>query len=499
MTLNVGTIIRLALGGIILTAVLGLQFGCSEQKTHPTLPGAHPVSWMNESSADFHGNVVTANGYESCVVCHGEDFAGGKVGVSCIDCHRESAMNCITCHGGSDNASGAPPVGLDGEESDTALAVGAHTSHLEGQLVTNGVSCDACHHYPAFVLDPQHLDSLGDEAYDGMAEIIWHGIADGGGAAWDRTSRTCSGTYCHGNFPGGYPQNAPVWTSGNQADCGSCHDIGSDPVSLLWKHEFHVAVAGLACADCHAGVVDSLFNIVGRDLHVNGQSDTLTLDTAICAPCHSPGSAQCTSCHGGVDNQTGAPPLGLRGESSTGELAVGAHTSHMETGLLADAFGCDVCHMVPTTFADPGHYDSDSIAEITWGNLSGNQASWNRAAAECDNVYCHGDFPGGYTSNTPTWTAAGQSACGSCHDAGSTPSDLSGEHDRHVRDKGIECYQCHAATVDSPLNIIGKSRHVDGKNDVVFSDQGSYSNGNCTGLGNGCHGSENWYDDKSGR
>ena len=453
---------------------------------------------MDQSSLDFHGKVVQTRGFESCGVCHGADWRGGKVGVSCAACHGQMTGICTACHGGNDNTSGAPPRGLRGETADTTLAVGAHTAHLSGSedSLSVGINCASCHYVPVFVSDPMHIDKPvgpGDQV-DSVAEIVWHGIADGGNATWTRTSRTCSGTYCHGNFSGGNKYNAPVWTASSQAHCGTCHDIGIDPSELLWKHGLHVGIAGLACADCHAAVVDSSLLIIGRNLHVNGIIDTLTRDTALCTPCHGPNAASCVFCHGGTDNQTGAPPLGLHDEVSPGQLAVGAHTTHMEGGYIADAFQCDQCHRVPASVATPGHYGTDSIAEITWGSLAGGASQWNRGTATCSDTYCHGNFAGGYPANGPIWTAASQAACGSCHDDGSTPDDLGGRHERHVVEEGFGCYRCHAATVDSGLNITGKSRHVDGGNDVVFSSgSGTYTNGTCSGLGQGCHGSEDWY------
>ena len=116
---------------------------------------------------------------------------------------------------------------------------------------------------------------------DSLAEVIWGGIA-GSSSQWNRTTKACSSTYCHGNFAGGSTSNAPVWTSPNQATCGSCHDVGTNPASLQWKHELHVTSFGLKCADCHANVVDTLLQVNNKALHVNGVVDTLTRDPVLC-------------------------------------------------------------------------------------------------------------------------------------------------------------------------------------------------------------------------
>lgn len=483
----------------LATAVL--LYGCSTDRTPPTLPGAHPTSWMDEESPDFHGELVIRSGAASCAHCHGIDAPGGRVGISCMDCHGPGTEGCRQCHGGLDNDTGAPPFGLRGESSDTALAVGAHTAHLDTTSLGAPVPCSACHIVPTFLWSPPHLDldRPPGEPLDSIAEIVWHGIADGGNAAWGRTTRTCAGTYCHGNFAGGFASNSPVWTASGQASCGSCHDIGIDPARLLWKHEYHVGTAGLSCGDCHASVVDTRLGIINPALHVNGVVDTLTRDPSVCAACHGSGPDVCVGCHGGTDNLTGAPPLGLRGETSTGEVAVGAHTIHMEGSALADAFECSECHIVPANLIAPDHLGTDSIAEVTWGPLAGASSRWNRSMATCSGVYCHGNFAGGDASNIVAWTETGQAGCGSCHDVGANPSLLSGRHDDHIVEEGLDCIECHSTVVSRQLFITDRSLHVDGGKTVSILKGGTFRNGSCSGLNNTtCHGSESWYGNLQG-
>lgn len=458
---------------IILTLIVGFIIGCGSDRDKPTLPGAHPDSWLDSNSSDFHGDVVFATGSRSCEECHGSDLDGGRVEVSCIDCHTSLAGFCTGCHGGYDNSTGAPPYGLRGETDDTTLAVGAHTIHMEGSSLAAAVECNACHNVPAFVFDSAHYDSnnLSEGlSTDSVAEIVWHGYSDGGGAVWNRNARVCSGTYCHGNFDGGNKGNVAAWTAENQADCGSCHDTGDDPSRLQWKHEFHVATAGLKCIECHANVVDSSLAIVQPNLHVNGTVDTLTRDETVCEACHSGGTISCVSCHGGIDNQTGAPPKGLRGELATSDRAVGAHTTHLEDGVLADAFNCSECHIVPASFSAPGHLDPDSVAEVTWGLLAGNQSSWDRNNETCSNTYCHGNFDGGDNSNVPVWTAADQAVCGSCHDIGDNPATLHWKHAFHINTADLYCADCHASVVDTLLAVTDISLHVNGETDIMVRD-----------------------------
>lgn len=462
---------------------------CSDQRAISQLPETHPDTWMNQQSPDFHGAVARQIDRTSCSKCHGTDYAGGRVGVSCLDCHLSSGA-CTACHGVRDNSTGAPPPGLRGQIDDTTLAVGAHTMHLSGTPEAAAVSCSSCHLVPYTMFESSHLD-LGGGILDSIAEITWQGYSDGGGASWDRNDRTCTGTYCHGNFTGGIHGNAPIWTAPDQALCGSCHDTGPGAGILSEVHQIHYATLALRCANCHSTVVDTTLAIVEPALHVNGSVDVQASDSVFCDQCHGTTAAACTHCHGGNDNPTGAPPRGLRGELLASQLAVGAHTTHVEGSYISAGFSCSECHVTPTRLTDPGHWEVDSLTEITWGPLAGSASQWDHPAQACRTVYCHGNFSGGYAANSPIWTAPGQAACGSCHDDGASPFDLGGRHGKHVVEEQIECYQCHAATVNSGLSIINKSVHVDGIKTVSFSSgQGTFQNGRCSNIG--CHDNEDW-------
>lgn len=477
---------------IVVSVFALLIYGCSDQRTISQLPPTHPDFWLNSDSPDFHGTVALVNGITSCAVCHGDELDGGKVGVSCIDCHLSSGV-CTSCHGGLNSDNGAPPHGLHDETDDTSLAVGAHTTHLSGTARSAIVDCESCHLVPASLLEPSHLD-IGTGTLDSIAEITWQGIADGDGAAWNRMTRTCTNTYCHGNFEGGYDSNAPIWTNQGQAECGSCHDDGTNPVDLGTVHQIHLIPGSPVCTDCHSSVVDSFLVFADPSLHVNGIVDVSILDQQSCEKCHGPDPSACTYCHGGVDNQTGAPPRGLRGETSASTLAVGAHTTHLEGAWVSNGFACSECHLVPSNLTDSEHWAIDSVAEMTWGNLAGSNSSWDRATHECSNVYCHGNFSGGYTTNAPNWTAPAQAVCGSCHDDGSNPNDLSGRHFKHIVEENLDCSECHSATVDAGLTIIDKAIHVNGVKNVAFGTrQINYQNGTCSGSGL-CHESKNWYE-----
>lgn len=464
-------------------------FGCSEEKSISSLPPTHTAEWMDPASVDFHGDIVMDRGFESCLICHGADFDGGKSEISCIDCHMESGA-CTSCHGGLDNNSGAPPYGIEGESSTSDLAVGAHTAHLESSI-SAPIECGSCHIVPAILLDTLHLD-LDQPVRDSIAEINFSGLAAITEGTWNRDSSRCENLYCHGSFEGGYTDKMPIWNASGQAHCGSCHDIGVEPSSLGSPHAFHMSIDGIGCASCHASVLNEDWTFADVNLHVNGIVDTLTADPTLCALCHSSGQADCTICHGGTDNQTGAPPQGLEDETSRSSRAVGAHSAHVQDGLFADAFECEECHITPTEVLDTVHLDGDNIAEVTLSSLAGSSASYSQAGEVCNNVYCHGSFVGGNTFN-PIWTDSSQTVCGSCHNV---DSHLPWLHEFHVGSAGIRCSICHATVVDDQENIIGLDLHINGVADTSITDWTMCNT--CHGTETSCDGCHGGLDNNSG-
>ncbi len=485
---------------IILLGLAALPFSCSNNRIPTALPSTHTIQWMDTLSVNFHGNFVLNDGTGGCVKCHGHDYTGGSVNVSCVDCHLKRTNMCTRCHGGYDlnDKSGAPPYGLRKEISDTTRAVGAHTIHLNGSALAGPQPCSSCHAVPAFVSDSVHFGfapNSRNRVIDSIAKITWGGFSNrNGNAAWNRSTLTCTFTYCHGNFTGGDTNNTPVWNVKNRDTCGTCHDIGSNPSRLGGNHLFHVAAASFRCRDCHAGTVDSNLNIVTPALHIDGINDVLVRDTALCNKCHGTGADQCIYCHGGIDNKTGAPPKGLRGETAATTRAVGTHTKHLQGGTLSNGIKCSDCHIVPAVVESPGHYSVDSVAQIVWSPLSNKSggATWNRNTLTCALTYCHGNFSGG-TSTTPVWTSFNQAPCGACHDIGSNPASLLGLHDTHVIGQGLGCYQCHNTVVNSSFALIGPSLHIDGIFTVSYAaGPGTYDNTthNCAPP---CHDPQNWY------
>lgn len=361
-----------------------------------------------------------------CNVCHSStvkpdgsiDIARGRH----IDGIVEApTAGCTTCHGDASRAEfpAAPPVGTRGERETTALAVGAHQSHLQAGKLRQTIPCSECHVVPS---DLSHVD--------GTPAVVFGELARANGArpSWDRASASCT-AYCHGaTLPGG-TNTTPQWTTvdGTQAACGSCH--GTPPPAPHPQNS--------NCNSCHPGTVnaDGSLNVNGG-LHIDGVIEVTGLS--------------CTSCHGSGSDP--APPLGTRGESATTDRAVGAHQSHLEAGPFARALACSECHVVPTT---PSH--SNGRVDLTFGPIAtagGASPQWN--GTSCSGSFCHGNFPGGSTNNSPQWTKVDgtQAACGTCH--GIPPSNHSWN--------SANCGSCHSGYTATAVNL---ALHVDGKVDVL--------------------------------
>jgi predicted CxxxxCH...CXXCH cytochrome family protein len=294
---------------------------------HPCgAPANHPLAWMDTTSSGFHA--YSANqGLASCQECHGAnlDGAGGTTTIACAQCHRPSGSGrdfgtCTGCHGGTDNASGAPPVATWGHAGDPGrgggtldpVRVGAHTAHVSSGPVTVGFDCSVCHVKPASMLDAGHVDGA-------TATVTFGGVASTGTTpAWNRATATCASTYCHGATLVGGTATSPNWTvlDGSQAICTACH--GNPPIT--GRHAPHSISWGVRCEVCHPNLPGYL---VDPALHVNGAKNMNRSPTATRfggfadwnPAAVGPGTLQgtATGCHGGIYYWTGSPPPGRFG------------------------------------------------------------------------------------------------------------------------------------------------------------------------------------------
>jgi hypothetical protein len=237
----------------------------------------HPAAWLTPGDPNFHGTRANQN-ISACLKCHAASGSPKVTTVVCSNCHAGSLAftNCTLCHGGTDNASGAPPHDVAGNTATTFRGVGAHTSHL---AATHNLSapfdCTVCH-------GPKPTDAFTAGHIDGSVTVPFSGV--GAPGSWNGT--TCA-TYCHGATLTGGTNKTPSWTTVNntQATCGTCH--GVPPGS---GHHNSPSAHQTSCTTCHTNLGS------GAD-HVNG---TISMGTG-----NPPGWIASTrscnnSCHGGT-------------------------------------------------------------------------------------------------------------------------------------------------------------------------------------------------------
>lgn len=223
---------------------------------------------------------------EDCTSCHGADLGGGTSGVSCDSCHAPDwRTTCTFCHGGTDNATGAPPRDIDG--SDAELSFPPHTTHVT-ETIKPAYDCVQCHAKPTDALTPGHV-FVGDDT-PGTAEVDFTGGISPT-ATWDGAG--CSNLYCHGN---GQTPDGAIQATDPAPVCGQCHGVAStDGAGLSGEHGRHVG--RFDCAECHGATAGAGDTIADPTRHVDGTKDfavtePLTFDatTGACAG----------SCHGEV-------------------------------------------------------------------------------------------------------------------------------------------------------------------------------------------------------
>jgi predicted CxxxxCH...CXXCH cytochrome family protein len=208
-----------------------------------------------------------------------------------------------------------------------------------------------------------------------------------------------------------------------------------------------------------------------------------------CDSCHDSGTGwrtQCTFCHGGTVDQTGAPPRDLSGITELARLTFRAHPAHVSASNHA-AYDCTECHTKPTNVLSMGHVFDDTPGRAEVDFSAGKSAGGNYPGdGRCSNLYCHGNGNG----RRGAWAHdRGKPTCTTCH-AGAASGEsgwetMSGEHAKHL-DEGLSCADCYADTAASPTALVADpSRHVDGEKTLRFTAPGfTRQNGTCSGV---CH------------
>ena len=412
----------------------------------------HTAGVLDPAQPDFHGTTLLKSNFNFgfCQKCHGQDFAGGAAGVSCLSCHQGSGgiqpgvMNsdgtpvCAACHG-------------------FTPASGKHQIHVDGGLLAKQFACSSCH--PDHKSAQDHAFAPDGSLRTGPAQVLLvDGLAalapaDGmraGPPAWDANLQTCSNVYCHGATYGDSAAvtNSPRWDAAPRPaaqTCTFCHGLPPN------------GAGGAHCSNCHHSVVDAQANLISTSLHLNGTVDFAAANTP------------CNACHGSPTSP--APPPDLEGNTDSSAVGVGQHQRHVTAPVL-DIRGpiqCSECHQVPADASSPGHFGQGHApgtvaAAAVFPNVAGSETlaraqsaspNWNPSLTTCSGAYCHG---GGEPLNTdrtpgllqtPNWVSPDSGACGStCH---GLPPQFSG-HPTGVTRTG--CVACHGKTIDATGNII---------------------------------------------
>jgi predicted CxxxxCH...CXXCH cytochrome family protein len=388
--------------------------------------GQHPAGWgdtSNQDSPSFHRRWFEANldtllyakTLGQCQTCHGADYAGGAVGVSCLGsgCHTQPGGPefCGTCHGASQSP--LPPI--------PALpSTGAHALHA--------ALCNDCHDVPAKVSQSDHITGAPRVTFGGLA------MSSGKTPAYDVTTKTCTNVYCHG-------AQSPAWQAPpSTIACDGCHQAPPDSHAAWGRLASPPAGASPAavaavCSACHP-VPEPGKSPSPGDTHVDGTIEFV-------------GAIACNTCHG--HDATGAPPVALDGSTDPSAPGVGAHSAHLDetsSGRIGRVVPCSTCHAVPASVFDPGHLDHPLPATVSLPK----GGTYDPATRSCT-VWCHWDDASGVR---PVWTDATGDivapTCTGCH--GFPPLTLrDGTPHTHAQPVLSACQACHP---------FSPSTHVDG-------------------------------------
>ena len=125
------------------------------------------------------------------------------------------------------------------------------------------------------------------------------------------------------------------------------------------------------------GGVVLAYHVSGIKYKTGSGTPTLKLNGGVvgrsCNLCHNGWKTNCTFCHGGTDNPSGAPPRDTHGATLTSAVTVGAHTSHLAS-TLSSPVACSECHVVPADALSLGHIDA-ATATLTFGTLATTRSS----------------------------------------------------------------------------------------------------------------------------
>lgn len=222
----------------------------------------HPAGWK---SSKVHG-LDAKHQKQKCYSCHGQDLLGKGKSPSCDKCHKKGwRTNCVYCHGGTKNQTGAPPRDIDNTVTVSQISFPPHTTHVT-TTIAKPFGCEQCHIKPTNVTSKNHLF----DPKPGKAEIDF----SGGLAAGAAYTGTCTNLYCHGNGQG---KNGTASPKDGKKTCSSCHayvnSSAADLGKMSGRHLKHLVTKKITCSECHSSV-DATGKIIKPTWHVNGTVET---------------------------------------------------------------------------------------------------------------------------------------------------------------------------------------------------------------------------------
>lgn len=424
----------------------------------------HPSNWFQDH------RLATSLGQSDCRTCHGSDLAGGAVGVSCDTCHTAGwRSNCLYCHGGTDNQTGAPPVDLRGRSATSNSTVGAHTTHVKMADRNHAdYACAQCHLLPTDVLSTGHLF----DSTPGQAELVFGGGLSPSGS-YNSGNATCSAVYCHGN---GRSDGTSPAHSATISVCTACHPSTTSTETewrtMSGRHASHLHF-GFHCDECHGQVVDTDNAFVNPDLHVNGVKNVVPLGGAF------DGTNCTTSCHSGSRAWPQPAVDGGVGDAAWPDYHLDPQWPLAAYHGLAAQEGqsplCNTCH-------GPDLQGQNAVPSCDGCHTPSDPPAWRT-----DCIFCHGGYSGDTTGAPPF----------DLHNNTANAARTIGAHREHVAGAthhAYGCNQCHLtpASATTPGHMFDSTPN---RAEVVFSSGGALSSSGsysqsataCSNLY--CHGS----------
>ncbi len=528
---------------------------CHSGYTNASAPVDHvnftkDVTFGYSHPANTNGSPSFDNASKTCtnVYCHGNfprvtynGTSNTNPGNAFSPTWQDSSTSaCGSCHGSPTNNYSSKTHGKHTSSSATYFG---NANSIE--------SCDACHNYGTdtntgftststqgsygtirhanFSIDNSGVNADVNFKTSNTDLASKTGDIVSGSTAWASGTRTCTNSWCHGNFSGTLAGNnsTPDWLDSTTAQCGDCHTATP---GTSGAHATHTSGPySYSCDRCHSG---------GFSGHVNGiigaEDVSVVFDSLNPSGSYNTGTKQCTNlyCHG---NSTGGNDWGrFYGSSSAGNndpkwtlaagggpgsvtcgnchdatsasMTTGAHRKHI-SGSENYSYSCSKCHdetvESDNTTLKAGHADGMlTVVPDTW-NPSGVYTSLEMT---CTSFYCHGNFTGGTTGNAGDWNNTTGGACGDCHDLAPQNSSY-GSHDRHTDSLagtgyGFDCSKCHngeaSGTENGGVLLVSIANHANNQRDISFdgnADQGpgtanyNTSTKDCTNTY--CHGDFN--------